>query len=223
MPDEHHLVQRLNFSNVIPGHILLAIVIDIAGPYMAYQFIYPRLPLLETLLLISLLPLGNLLNSVIREHEFDVIAVPALLWLATLIGNSYLNLDPIMLLLIQLALPIGLSALFILISQRTKVPAFFSIDHAFHTRDGRKTDSRDWHENLIYRQTMLTMNRVWGWSLIILVGLLILISRLLNNQFTGIILIGFTICTLLALTVWSISYRDSREQMWQISAKDLFS
>ncbi|HTI13005.1 MAG TPA: hypothetical protein VL461_00340 [Dictyobacter sp.] len=214
MPDEQDSYQykRLNFSGVVPGTMLQAIVINIVCPYMAYSILTNHLPPLEAILLVTLFPIVGIGNGLIRQRLLDPLAIAALIIIGCIIITSYIITNPLISHILHYALPIGSLGLVMLITQLLPYPTFLLIDRYYHTHSEPETATQYknyWYEHQSYRHMINVLNASWG-GVQLITALLIAVSSMIISSIFYLQLIPFIACIpYIILLIWSVQYEDN--------------
>ncbi|GER88252.1 hypothetical protein KDW_24140 [Dictyobacter vulcani] len=208
--------RRLDFSNMIPSHILQNIAVDVVFPYMLYQFISARLHAPLALALVALLPAGYMLWQFNRQRILDLIGVLSLyvlLWI--FISDFIQNGSTLLLVGLSVSLPIAILGILTLLTRFLPMPLFFYVDRYCHTQTAdHMADYTDyWHESATYRQMIRHINTIWGWTQIGFAILLLALAYFLADVFSSAVLL-VTVCIFyIALTVWTVQHEGSHDEI----------
>lgn len=218
MNNEQHSPRRLNFSSVVPSHILQTILIDIVFPYMLYQFLISHVPLPIAFSLAALFPLANSIRTAVTLHILDLFGILALYVMAWLfidvIVQSNLSIMPV---LLTYTLPIGILSLITLCSRLLAKPLLFYADLYCRARSLEQMAIYNsyWQTKAAYRQMIYRLNLVWGIGQILIAMLLTVLFMLIPANIYGLCALIITCLFYIIVTMWSVHYTDTQTPHWQ--------
>lgn len=166
--EERKAFRRPSFEGIIPGHILISLVVNVACPYILATEYSQRGVLWQGLLLAALFPLGGLAYLFARRRVLDVLSVGALVVLAVNVLVNIFGAGSTSYGLLQAlgwAGPIAVLGLAMLLSQWFVRPSFFYGDRFFSAGDEMEKlvqyDAR-WIVDDRYRALAARLNLVLG-------------------------------------------------------------
>ncbi len=215
--ERHRPLPRLNYSSIVPGSMLFSLVVNVACPYMLYQFLTQRsAPQGNTLLLVALFPLAGLAWGLWKQKGVDLIAVGSLLWVLALLLLGFV--DPYIgdskLIALAHISPFGVLGVVTLFSSFFPRSLLGYVDRYLSTSNepvALASYEEHWRQQPHYRRALSILNIVWGVGLIVEEIALAIILYTLPQEQRALVTPIIAFALPIVLLVWSIQYKSKYE------------
>lgn len=208
-------------------HLLPTLVLDIACPYLAYQYLRQQTPQMSpslALLLSGVFPVLNNIRSLVRSRTLDIIGIVILVGIVVGAASAFVTGDP-KLLLIRESFVTGALAVVCLASLLWPRPLLFYIGRDFSTGHdpARVAEFNAMWERPGARRVFRVMTVVWGLGWLAEFALkIVLVLALTIPQVLVVGPIesnGITI----ALILWTIRYANESRRRGEAAQKAEFA